>query len=226
PKSLDPLINQISASEAIKIAVTPDFRTASILVRTNLSGSRRVEETLDRIRLYVAEHFPAEIPVNLTGTLVLLTGTASDIVAGQIKILTLSLGIIFLVMTTMFLSAKIGFFAILPNVVPIVLFFGMMGWLGILLNLGTSLIAAIALGIAVDSTIHYMARLNLELRGETDQVAALVRTVRTVGLPIVYTTVALFLGFLSFAFSSFVAIQNFGILTAFTMAAALGANLV
>src|SRR5881628_136009 len=226
PKSLDPLINQISASEAIKIAVTPDFRTASILVRTNLSGSRRVEETLDRIRLYVAEHFPAEIPVNLTGMLVLLTGTASDIVAGQIKSLTLALGIIFLVMTAMFLSAKIGFFAILPNVLPIMIFFGVMGWVGILLNLGTSLIAAIALGIAVDSTIHYMARLNLELRGETDQTAALVRTLRTVGVPIVYTTIALFFGFLTFALSGFVPIKNFGILAGVTMATALGANLV
>src|SRR5881296_1269754 len=226
PKSLDPLINQISASEAIKIVTTPDFRTASILVRTNLSGSRRVEETLDRIRLYVAEHFPAEIPVNLTGMLVLLTGTASDIVAGQIKSLTLALGIIFLVMTAMFLSAKIGFFAILPNVVPIVIFFGVMGWLGIYLNLGTSLIAAIALGIAVDSTIHYMARLNLELRGETDQAAAIVRTLRTVGVPIVYTTIALFFGFLTFALSNFIPIRNFGVLAGVTMATALGTNLV
>src|SRR5207237_4885161 len=114
-----------------------------LLVPTTLSGSRRVEETLDRIRLYVAEHFPADIPVRLTGTLVLLTGTTSDIVAGQIKSLTLALGIIFLVMTAMFLSAKIGFFAILPNALPILVFFDVMGWLGILLNLGTSLIAAI-----------------------------------------------------------------------------------
>src|SRR5437667_4772335 len=129
-------------------------------------------------------------------------------------------------MTAMFLSAKIGFFAILPNVVPIVIFFGVLGWLGIYLNLVTSLIAAIALGIAVDSTIHYMARLNLELRGETDQAAALVRTVRTVGVPIVYTTIALFFGFLTFGFSSFVPIQNFGILAGVTMVTSLGANLV
>src|SRR5438034_1701696 len=226
PKSLPPLLDQLKVSEGIKIVTTPDFRTASILVRTNLSGSRRGEETLDRIRLYVTEHFPAEIPVNLTGTLVLLTGTASDIVAGQIKSLTLALGIIFLVMTAMFLSAKIGFFAILPNVVPIVIFFGVMGWLGIYLNLVTSLIAAIALGIAVASTIHYMSRFNLELRGETDQAAALVRTVRTVGVPIVYTTIALFFGFLTFGFSSFVPIQNFGILAGVTMVTSLGANLV
>ena len=57
-----------------------------------------------------------------------------------------------------------------------------------MLNLGTSLIAAIALGIAVDSTIHYMARLNLELQGETDQAAAVVRTLQAVGPPIIYTT--------------------------------------
>src|SRR5436190_1159397 len=227
PKNLEPLLETIDKSpRTLKSVVTPDFRTASILVRTRLSVSRRVEETLDRIRLYVAEHFPADIAVNLTGTLVLLTGTASDIVAGQIKSLTLALGIIFLVMTAMFLSAKIGFFAILPNVVPIVIFFGVMGWLGIYLNLGTSLIAAIALGIAVDSTIHYMARLNLELRGETDQAAAIVRTLRTVGVPIVYTTLALFFVFLTFALSTVVPIQNFRILAGVTMVTARGAELV
>src|SRR5947208_3557401 len=83
PKNLEPLLETIDKSpRTLKSVVTPDFRTASILVRTSLSGSRRVEETLDRIRLYVAEHFPADIAVNLTGTLVLLTGTASSSVAG------------------------------------------------------------------------------------------------------------------------------------------------
>src|SRR5439155_19365682 len=156
-----------TSPSTFKSVVTSDFSKASILVRTKLSGSRRIEETLDRIRTYIAEHFPAEIPVRLTGTLVLLTGTAADIVAGQIKSLTLALGISFLVMTAMFLSAKIGFFAILPNVVPIVIFFGVMGWLGIYLNRVTSLSSAMPLRIAVDSTIHCMARFNLELRGET-----------------------------------------------------------
>src|SRR5262249_1504180 len=155
-----------------------------------------------------------------------LTGTTSDIVAGQIESLTIALGVIFVVMSAMFLSARIGFLAILPNVLPILIFFGVMGQLGILLNLGTSLIAAISLGIAVDSTIHYMARLNLELKGETDQAAAITRALRTVGVPIVYTTLALFFGFLTFAFSGFVPIQNFGILAGITMATSLVANLV
>src|SRR5437899_5012555 len=128
PKSLGPLLDTMMKSpETFKSVVTKDFSRASILVRTNLSGSRRIAETLDLIRQYVAARFPAQIPVTLTGTLVLLTGTTSDIVAGQIKSLTLALGIIFLVMTAMFLSAKIGFFAILPNVLPIMIFFGVRG---------------------------------------------------------------------------------------------------
>src|SRR5262249_10724093 len=135
-------------------------------------------------------------------------------------------GVIFLVLTLMFLSIRIGLMAIRPNVLRILIFFGVMGALGVQLNNGTSRIAAIALGIAIDSTIHYMARLNQELRGETDQQAAITRALRRVGAPIIYTTVALALGFLTFAFSSFVPIQDFGRLSSVTMATALGANLV
>jgi predicted RND superfamily exporter protein len=227
PKSLDPLLKMVTTSPAtFKSVITEDFGKANILVRTNLSGSRRIEETLGKIRAYVGEHFPADLQVHMTGNLVLLTGTASDIVAGQIKSLSLALAIIFVVMAMMFLSLKVGFLAIVPNLLPIVIFFGLMGWFGMYLNLGTSLIAAIALGIAVDSTIHYMSRLNLELKGETDQQAAVVRALKTVGVPIVYTAVALLLGFFTFAGSSFVPIQTFGILAGTTMLTALVANVV
>jgi len=227
PARLRPALEIMSASPTtFKAIVTQDFRTANILVRTKLTGSRAIEDTLARIRAYIAEHFPANLHVHPTGSLVLLSGTTSDIVSGQIESLSLALGVIFIVMSLMFLSAKVGLLAIVPNVLPIVIFFGVMGWLGILLNLGTSLIAAIALGIAVDSTIHYMARLNLELQGETDQAAAMARTLRAVGVPIVYATVALFFGFLTFAFSSFVPIQSFGILAGVTLLTSLGTNLV
>jgi predicted RND superfamily exporter protein len=227
PAALAPVLSMVSTSPTtFKSIVTPDFSRANVLVRTNLSGSKRIEATLANIRAYIAKHFPADLKVHPTGNLVLLTGTTSDIVTGQIKSLSLALAVIFVVMALMFLSVKVGFLVILPNVLPIVIFFGVMGWLGILLNVGTSLIAAIALGIAVDSTIHYMARLNLELQGEVEQKAALVRTLQAVGAPIIYTTVALFFGFLTFAFSSFVPIQNFGILTGVTMMTALAANLV
>jgi uncharacterized protein len=227
PRNLVPVLRTVAMfPDTFTSAVTKDFSRANIMVRTRLSGSRAVEETLEKIRAYIRTHFPLDLPTRLTGGLVLLTGTTSEIVAGQIESLSIALGVIFLVMSAMFLSFRIGLLAILPNLLPIFIFFGVMGWLGIRLNFGTSLIAAIALGIAVDSTVHYMSRLNLELKGESDQEAAISRAVRTVGIPIVYTTVALFLGFLTFAFSSFVPIQNFGILSAVTMFTSLFANLV
>ena len=228
PKNLVGLLQFVenNAKGVVKAVVTPDYRSGSILVRTKLSGSREIEAMLAKIRTYVRQQFPPKLRVTPTGNLVLLTGTASDIVAGQIKSLSLALGVIFLVMSAMFLSFKVGLLAILPNVLPIVIFFGVMGWFGILLNLGTSLIAAIVLGIAVDSTIHFMSRLNLELKGAVDQLSALVDTLRIVGAPIIYATVALFLGFLTFAFSSFVPIQQFGVLSGVTMVTALVTNLV
>ena len=227
PKNLAPVLQLVSTNpKAFRSVVTADYKSGTVLVRTNLSGSQEIESTLNRIRTYVRQQFPPKLKVTPTGNLVLLTGTASDIVAGQIQSLSLALSVIFIVMSLMFLSLKVGILAIVPNVLPILIFFGVMGWSGIFLNLGTSLIAAIALGIAVDSTIHYMARLNAELKGAVDQVSALVSTLRIVGAPIIYATVALFLGFLTFAFSSFVPIQQFGVLSGVTMATALISNLV
>src|SRR5262249_7349475 len=157
PRQLKPLLRTIAKVPELSAGVvTKDFSRANVTVRTRLSGSRTIEETLQKIRTYIETHFPANRPARLTGTLVLLTGTTSDIVAGQIESLSIALGVIFVVMSAMFLSFRIGFLAILPNLLPIAIFFGVMGLLGIRLNLGTSLIAAIALGIAVDSTVHYM----------------------------------------------------------------------
>lgn len=227
PRSLDPVLEIVKQSpETFKGVITPDFGKANVLVRTRLSGSREIEAVLGAIREYIALHFPAEIQVRPTGNLVLMVGSSSEIVRGQIEAVSIALAVIFAIMALMFLSARVGALAIIPNVLPILIFFGALGWFGIHLNLGTSLIATIALGIAVDSTVHFMARLNLEMQGESDQAAAVTRTLAAVGAPIVHATSALAFGFLTFAFSSFVPIQNFGILTGATMLTALAANLV
>jgi hypothetical protein len=206
--------------------ITDDFSRANIIVRTQLSGSRAIEESLAEIRRYIARQFPAELRVRPTGTLVLFTGTSSEIVAGQIKSLSLALGVIFAVMALMFLSIKVGSLAMLPNLLSIVFFFGLIGWGNVVLNLGTSLIATIALGLAVDATIHYMARLNLELGKDGNQEQAVVRALRAVGQPIVHTSIGLCLGFFILGLSNFVPVRQFGLLTGLTLMCALVANVV
>jgi len=227
PSNLPPVLNLIAVSpDTFRAVVSPDFKRASIVVRSKVSGSREIESMLADIRSYVAVNFPAGLHVVPTGSLVLITGTSSGIVFDQIKSVSLALLVIFAVMSLMLLSARIGLLAILPNVLAVTVFFGLLGWFHLALNLGTSLIATIALGIAVDSSVHYMWRLSRELRGESDQAAAIQRAMRAVGGPMLYTTLALAAGFLTFAGSGFPPIRNFGVLTAITLATAFAANLV
>jgi predicted RND superfamily exporter protein len=227
PKNLEPLLNMIRSNPGpFARVITSDFSRANIIVRTQLSGSRAIEERLAEIRRYIARQFPAELRVRPTGTLVLFTGTSSEIVAGQVKSLSLALGVIFAVMALMFLSIKVGSLAMLPNLLSITFFFGLIGWGNVVLNLGTSLIATIALGLAVDATIHYMARLNLELRKDGNQEQAVVRALRAVGQPIVHTSIGLCLGFFVLGLSNFVPVKQFGLLTGLTLMCALVANVV
>jgi len=214
-----------SHSAPLGAVVTDDFQRGNIAVRTSISSSRAAEKTLGAIQEYVAQHFPAALKVRPTGSLVLMAGSTSEVVRVQLRSLTLALLVVFGVMAVMFLSAKVGFLAVVPNAVAVLVFFGAMGWFGVPLNLGTSVIAAIALGVAVDSTIHYMARLNESLKGDGGAADASVRALRSVGPSIVLTTIALVVGFLTFMFSSFVPIQQFGFLAALTMVAAMAANL-
>ena len=126
----------------------------------------------------------------------------------------------------LFLSVKVGLLSLLPNVLAILILFGVMGWAGITLNLGTSVIASIAIGIAVEDAIRYLARLSDETRATDDQDKAIARTIATVGKPIIYASTALGLGFMVFLFSNFVPIQTFGFLTALTVITALVNDLV
>lgn len=210
--------------ETFRSVITRDFGQANVLVRTRFETSTEIAEVVTRIREW-AEHHP-DLSAEPTGNIILLNGTTDDVVWGQVKSVTVALAVIFVVMSLLFLSAKVGFIAMVPNIVPVVFFFGILGWSNIMLNIGTSIIAAIALGIAVDNTIHYMVRFNRELQVTYDERQSLAVALSTVGRPIVYTSVALTLGFMVMRLSDFVPIRDFGTLSAATMLAALVTNVV
>jgi GGDEF domain-containing protein len=89
------------------------------------------------------------------------------------------MAMIFGIMFMLFLSYKVGLIAIMPNLFPIVVNFGIMGWLGIELSMATSLIASVAIGLAVDDTIHYLVRFNREFKTDLDEKRALRTTLST-----------------------------------------------
>jgi hypothetical protein len=207
----------LNATNVSSVVNHPNYSRTIILVRTSLSRSRDLAALVDRIEAFARGHFPPELTVRPTGNLILLTRTTGDIVSGQIQSLALTAGVIFVLMTAMFLSARVGLIAMVPNVFPLFVFFGLMGASGAELNFGTNIIASIALGVAVDDTIHIMTRLSSAVRTTADQERALLETLSTVGKPALYASVVLFLGFLTLGFSTFVPIREFGFLSATTI---------
>jgi len=124
------------------------------------------------------------------------------------------------------LRVKAGFLSLIPNLFPIVVSFGVMGIFDIPLNTGTAMIAAIAIGIAVDDTIHFMVRYNSEMKRLNDQGQAMVECIHSEIRPVLTTSVALALGFVVLAFSSFVPVIYFGVLSALVMLLALAGDML
>lgn len=206
--------------------VDQDFQRLHMTLRTSLTGSRETTELMKQIQAYAGVVFPNGILVQPTGTLVVMSAISDRILQGQVESTAVAFGIIFILLSLMFLSLRVGLVAMIPNVIPNVLFFAVMGFGGIELNLATSIIAAVALGISVDDTVHYMARLNRQVKTAPSQRDALLTTLGFIGRPVVATTLTLAAGFLVMLTSSFVIISAFGWLTAMTMIIAMFCNLL
>ena len=162
----------------------------------------------------------------LTGSSLLFVRMDRHLVTGQIRSLSIVLALLLVIMSGLFRSLRVGLLAMIPNVLPIAMMLGLMGWLDVPLDGLTAMIACIAIGIGVDDTIHYLHRLRHELRREPDLRAAMSRTLAVVGRPIVFTTVVLTAGFGVFGFSDFLGTRNFGLLTGLTVMVALVADLL
>jgi predicted RND superfamily exporter protein len=206
--------------------VSRDLSRANVIVRTRLSGSLEVGEFVKRVSVWAAEHMPRGVTVRPTGTIVLLNHSADTLARAQLMGLAQVLLVLLALMSLLFLSLRIGLLSLVPNVFPIVVLFGAMGWAGIPLNVSTSMIAVIAIGIAVDDTIHYLSEFNARVRATGDQEKAVLQAAESVGRPIVFTSLALTAGFLVVCLSGFQPIRHFGILASLTTAVALLGDLV
>ena len=206
--------------------VTKNFSRANVLVRSRLSGSADVNAFVEAVEDYGRRRFPRGMGVHATGSMVLLNRSADTLVRAQITGLLQVVAVLLVLMSLLFLSLRAGVISLLPNVFPIAVLFGLMGWSGISLNISTSMIAVIAIGIAIDDTIHYLTAFNSQVRRFGDQEKAIVHVGRTVGRPIVYTSMALCLGFLVVCLSNFMPIRHFGFLAGATMAMALFTDLI
>jgi predicted RND superfamily exporter protein len=209
----------IGSNEEMDRFVDTDFEVASVAVRTRAKGSANVMALVERIEERLGE-LPEHLRATVTGNTVLISRTMDDIALGQALSLGVAFAIIYGILVVLFTSFRVGFVALIPNALPVLVYFGILGWAGVTLNTTTGLVACLVLGIAVDDTIHLMAHFNTAAKSQADESKGIVTALRQVGRPVTYTTMALCAGFLCLIFSSMNGQIEFGWLAAVTLAVA------
>ena len=164
--------------------------------------------------------------VELSNLMVLYNNMLQSLFDSQITTLGFVLIIIFLMFILLFRSVYVALIAIAVNLVPIGLIFGFMGWFGIPLDIMTITIAAIAIGIGVDDTIHYIHRFQHEYEQKKDYLLAVEASANSIGHAMEYTSVTIMLGFSILVLSNLIPTIYFGLLTMLVMGAALLANII
>ncbi|TWU28117.1 efflux RND transporter permease subunit [Bythopirellula polymerisocia] len=186
-------------------------------------GARQKAELIAQVRKVTAEEFPQ---AQATGFYVLLTQLIESLLRDQWTTFAAATVGIFVVMVLAFRSVPLALVTLIPNVLPVVWLFGAMGWLGVPINMGAAMIAAVSLGLSVDGSIHYVKSYQ-RLRGLGEPIEAALQSVQaTVGRAAVLGTLALVIGFTTLATSNFIPTVYFGTLVSLSMVGGLIGNLV
>ena len=217
-------------ADAMSNLLAADRSAANVTILTSAHNSSDVQRILAAIqatldRPEIRARLGSRIAVDVTGLGPLLASVADRIVSGQLKSCFLALAVICLMFALVLWSLRTALMALVPNVLPILFTVGLMGWVGVSLNVTTVMIASIALGIAVDDTIHMLVRTRQETRLSGDHLDALGRTLASSGQAIVITTFVVGGGFLVLLLASLNPPRHFGLFTSLTMFVALIADL-
>lgn len=192
------------------------FSTTVLLVRARPSATAELAPLIARIEERL-QSLPAHLRGHVTGSAVLPADAIDDIIYGEMISLGTTALIIFGVLAWLFSSFRVGALALLPNLMPIVAFFGVLGATGIALDVTTSLVAPIVLAIVIDDTVHFMARYNAEARHSASEALGLERAMVATMRPVAYSTIGLFCGFLALGASELRNEALFGLPAAGTM---------
>jgi predicted RND superfamily exporter protein len=217
-----------SFSKLVSSFMDTDKREARISVNMKDVGSARLPSILDSVQKRADKIFPdtSQYRVLLTGSSVTFLEGTSYIISGLKESILWAFLLIALCMLYLFKSWRILLCSLLPNVIPLVITAGVMGWIGIALKPSTVLIFSVALGIAIDITIRFLVNFKQQLNKDSNPKLTVVETLHSTGLSIIYTSIVLIAGFVIFCFSGFGGTKALGWLTSLTLVTATVANLV
>ena len=209
--------------------VDSNKQQARISVKMADVGSERLPHLLDSIEKKAKQIFSdsSKYRLTYTGTTITFLEGSNFIINGLKESILWAFVLIAFCMLYLFRSVRILICSLIPNIIPLLITAGIMGWMRVPLKPSTVLIFSVALGIAIDVTIRFLVNYKQESgRHSHDPRATVIETIHNTGISIIYTSMVLIAGFVIFCFSGFGGTQSLGWFTSLTLVTATFTNLV
>ncbi len=203
--------------DATHLRVTVAARTTSIEESAAL---------LERLGSLLTRDLPPGVVAETTGAVPLLVRVQAMLLRTQMETFAASIVVVTSLLCIAFRSVSLALLSLVPNVLPITLTLGTMGWCGVPLDVATVTVAGVAMGLVVDDTIHILERYARSAGPDASAIARIDSVFRTAGRPVIFTSLATAAGFAAFACSDFQPVFFFGSLIALTAIYALIADLL
>lgn len=214
----------LESVESIDDVVTEDRSAANVVLRVDDNRSGSLRDVAADAEAWWSEHGVPDFAARGTGTMFEFARAEDEITFGQIRGLTIAFLVIGLLLWLVFGRFDLAGLALIPNALPVLAIFGFMGLAGIALDAGTVMVGSLALGIAVDDTMHVITSLYEAHEGGASSEDALAVALRTNLPALTYTTVVIAAGFGVLGLSDFTYIRNLGLLIMAIMGVCLAAD--
>lgn len=217
------LLFEISDADDLHKIVTDDYSMVRFTAMVPFTDAIQIKPVLEKIRVHFRTSYP-DAAITLTGIGPMLVETIYDVLTTMIKSYSFALVVITGLMILFIGGLRIGLISMLPNLLPIVLAMGIMGWMGMPFDFSSMLVGSVAIGLVVDDTIHFFHNLRRNFSLSGDIQVAIRDTLRSAGRAIFITSMVLASGLAIALIADLRSTANFGIITASTILLALMAD--
>ncbi|MBX0332088.1 MMPL family transporter [Pontibacter sp. HSC-14F20] len=216
-----------SKRSELRAVVTADKQEGRLAGKMSDVGSVRAGELNDSLEAFIGKHInPELLQTRITGSAVMLDKNNDYVVSNMLQGLLIAFLVVALLVGLIFRSLRMVLISLVPNIIPLLMIGGIMGFLGIKMTVSISIIFTIAFGIAVDDTIHFLGKLKVELRKGKSLPYAIKSTFISTGKAIIITSCILVAGFMTLVLSTFDATFYVGVFVSLTLVFAVVADLL
>jgi hypothetical protein len=214
------LLFENTGTDDLEDVVDTRFQLARFTLKVPYADPIRYDGFIEEVEDEFRSVFGDSASVETTGFMGMMSQTVNNVLRGMLRSYGLAIAIVTPLMILLIGNLRGGLVSMVPNLTPILLTLGIMGWLGITVDMFTMMIGSIAMGLAVDDTIHFIHGFRRDYAKLGEIRAAVRQTLETTGRALLVTSVVLSLGFAVFTLSNMTNLFFFGILTSFTIAMA------